>query len=53
MADRKSHQSLTPEEQKRRHNRSLALALTLGVLVLLFYVVTIAKLGPGVLQRPM
>ena len=53
MADRKSHQSLTPEEQKRRRNRSFALALTLGVLVLLFYVVTIAKLGPGVLQRPM
>ena len=53
MADRKSHQSLTPEEQKRRRNRSLALAVTLGVLVLLFYVVTIAKLGPGVLQRPM
>ena len=53
MTDRKTHQSLTPEEQKRRRTRSLALALTLGVLVLLFYVVTIAKLGPGVLQRPM
>jgi hypothetical protein len=53
MADRKSSQSLTPEEQRRRRTRSLALALTLGVLVVLFYVVTIAKLGPGVLQRPM
>ncbi|MGF9757009.1 hypothetical protein AAII07_17540 [Microvirga sp. 0TCS3.31] len=53
MADHKPSQSLTPEEQKRRRTRSLALALTLGVLVLLFYVVTIAKLGPGVLQRPM
>ena len=53
MADRKPSQSLTPEERKRRRARSLALALTLGVLVLLFYVVTIAKLGPGVLQRPM
>jgi hypothetical protein len=53
MADRKPSHSLTPEEQKRRRTRSLALALTLGVLVLLFYVVTIAKLGPGVLQRPM
>ena len=28
-------------------------AITLGALVLLFYVVTIAKLGPGVLQRPL
>ena len=53
MADRKPAQSLTPKEQKRRRTRSLALALTLGALVLLFYVVTIAKLGPGVLQRPM
>ena len=53
MADRKPSRSLTPEEQKRRRTRSLALALTLGALVLLFYVVTIAKLGPGVLQRPM
>lgn len=45
--------TLSPEEQKRRRKRSLALALTLGALVLLFYVVTIAKLGPGVLQRPL
>jgi hypothetical protein len=45
--------SLTPEEQKRRRKRSLALALTLGALVLIFYVVTIAKLGPGVMQRPL
>jgi hypothetical protein len=27
--------------------------LTLGALVLLFYVVTIAKIGPQVLQRPL
>ena len=45
--------SLTPEEQKRRRKRSLALALTLGALVLLFYVVTIAKMGPQILSRPM
>jgi len=44
---------LTPEEQKRRRKRSLALALTLGALVLLFYVVTIAKLGPQILNRPL
>jgi hypothetical protein len=53
MADIKSPHRLTPEEQKRRRNRSLALALALGVLVLLFYVVTIAKLGPQVLHRPL
>ena len=44
---------LTPEEQKRRRKRSLAIALTLGALVVLFYVVTIAKIGPQILQRPM
>ena len=44
---------LSPEEQKRRRKRSLAIALTLGVMVALFYAVTIAKLGPQVLQRPM
>jgi hypothetical protein len=45
--------ALTPEALKRRRSRSVAIALALGALVLLFYVVTIAKLGPGVLNRPM
>lgn len=53
MVEQKPPVRLTPEEQKRRRKRSLALALTLGALVLLFYVVTVAKLGPQVLQRPM
>ena len=44
---------LTAAEQKRRRARSLAIALTLGFMVLLFYVVTIAKLGPQVLNRPL
>jgi hypothetical protein len=53
IMDPKRPIQLTPEEQKRRRKRSLALGLTLGALVLLFYVITIAKLGPGVLQRPL
>lgn len=44
---------LTEEQKRRRRARSVAIALTLGALVLLFYVVTIVKLGPGVLRRPM
>ena len=40
-------------EARRRRSRSIALALVLGALVVLFYVVTIAKMGPQVLQRPM
>ena len=45
--------NLPPEEQKRRRKRSLAIALVLGGLVVLFYAVTIAKLGPQILQRAM
>ena len=43
---------LSEEQKRRRRARSIAIALALGALVLLFYVVTIVKLGPGVLQRP-
>jgi hypothetical protein len=51
--DPKHSYSLTPEEQKRRRKRSLALALTLGILCILLFAITIAKLGPQVLQRPL
>jgi ferric-dicitrate binding protein FerR (iron transport regulator) len=44
---------LTPEESRRRRSRSIAIALALGALVLLFYVVTMVKLGPQVLNRPL
>ena len=54
-AERPSGQrpALTPAETKRRRSRSIAIALALGALVILFYVVTMAKLGPQVLNRPM
>lgn len=38
---------------RRRRTRSIAIAVALGCMALLFYAVTIAKLGPGVLNRPM
>ena len=44
---------LTDEQKRRRRARSIAIALALGALVALFYVVTIVKLGPGVLRRPL
>ena len=44
---------LTPEELKRRRKRSIAIGLALAAFVLLVYVVTFAKLGVGVLQRPL
>jgi len=44
---------LTDEQKRRRRARSIAIALALGALALLFYAVTIVKLGPGVLNRPL
>ena len=41
----------TPEQQKARRQRNVAIALAIGCFVLLFYIVTIAKLGSGVLDR--
>jgi hypothetical protein len=43
---------LTKEQKRRQRVRSIAITLSLGALVLLFYIVTIVKLGPGVLNRP-
>jgi hypothetical protein len=43
---------LTEEQKRRRRARSIAIAVSLGVLVVLFYLVTLVK-GPGVLQRPL
>jgi hypothetical protein len=43
---------LTEEQKRRRRARSIALALVLGALAVLFYVVTLVK-GPGVLNRPL
>ena len=45
--------ALTPDEERRRRKRSIAIALTLGAMVVLFFVLTIAKLGPQVLNRPL
>jgi len=44
---------LTPEQLKSRRQRSIAIGLAVGFFVLLFYAVTIVKLGPGVLDRPL
>ena len=43
---------MTDEQQRRRRARSIAIALALGVLAVLFYVVTLVK-GPAVLNRPL
>jgi predicted nucleic acid-binding Zn ribbon protein len=43
---------LTEEQKRRRRARSIAIALVLAALVVLVYIVTIVKLGPGAIQRP-
>jgi hypothetical protein len=43
---------LTDEQKRARRARSIAIALALGALVVLFYIVTLVK-GPAVLIRPM
>ncbi|HXW48064.1 MAG TPA: CoxF protein [Xanthobacteraceae bacterium] len=43
---------LTEQQQRARRARSIAIAVCLGLLVLLFYIVTLVK-GPGVLERPL
>ena len=42
---------LTEEQQRKRGARSIAIALALAALVILFYIVTLVK-GPGVLNQP-
>jgi len=51
--EQRDRQGLTEADRKRRRSRSIALAVVLAFLVILFYVVTIAKMGPDVLQRPL
>ena len=52
MADKPDRIVLTETQKRSRRARSIALALLLGALVILFYVVTLVK-GPGVLNRPL
>lgn len=42
---------LTEAQKKSRKRRSLAIALVLAFLCVLFYVVTIVKLGPNVMKK--
>lgn len=43
---------LTKQQLRSRRQRSIAIALTLAALMVLFFAVTLVK-GPAVLMRPM
>lgn len=55
MAGEKDHETvaLTEAQRKSRRNRSIALGLALAAFVVVMYIVTLVKMGPEVLQRPL
>lgn len=50
---RKEPEAFSPEDMARRNRRSVALALVLGGLVIFFFLVTLVKTGPAILNRPL
>ena len=43
---------LTPEQAKSRRQRNVAIGLAVAALVVIFYAITIVRLGPNVFIRP-
>lgn len=52
-APKRRSPGLTPEQARSRRARNIAIGLAIGFMVVLFYAVTIVKLGPGILNKPM
>lgn len=44
---------LTPEQQRSRRNRNIAIGLAIALFIVLIFFVTLAKLGANVLNRPL
>lgn len=45
--------TLSETQKKARRSRSIALGFALAALVIIFYVATVVKFGPALLERPM
>ncbi len=45
--------TLSDSQKKARRSRSIALGIALAALVIIFYIATIAKFGPALLERPL
>ncbi len=43
--------SMNERQKKAQRSRSIAIAIALAVMVVLFYVATIAKFGPAILDK--
>ena len=52
MENKPERVELTEEQRRSRRSRSIALAVVLAVVVVLFYVITLVK-GPAILNRPL
>lgn len=44
---------LTDKQKKAQRARSIAIAIVLGALVVVFYAVTVLKFGPQAFNRPL
>jgi high-affinity K+ transport system ATPase subunit B len=53
MSEEHDRVTLTEAQKKSRRSRSIALALVLAALVVIFYLVTVVKLGPALFVRPL
>ena len=53
MTEDRQTVELTEAQHKARRKRSIAIAACLVAFVVIFYVVTVIKLGPDVLNRPL
>ena len=45
--------TFTDKQKKARRSRNVAIGLALAALVIIFYLATIAKFGPAILDRPL
>lgn len=51
-ATQRRQPELTPAQLRSRRRRSIAMGLAIGVLVVLFYAVTMVKMGSAVAPQP-
>jgi hypothetical protein len=42
--------TLTPEQVRNRRRRNIAIGLVVGLLAVLFYTITVVKIGPAVFR---
>lgn len=51
MSTQKTTRDANDDFMRRRRKRSIAIGVALAILVAIFYAITVAKLGPGIMVR--